>query len=300
MGTSRKLRVSASGFPGTNKTWRFLQDAFAEPIEALASMISTAETVIISGCTVTELGVTPGFICTGGTIYPFTGGAIPTVESGNPLSVVIATETESVEYDIDIDEDGSRDVLPAYENKWIRFKAEGPGVELGVLTSFKRLKTILELSNFTLPEGVVIDPTYIKLTQAMINYWNSIVPNVQSDWQMDIPGDQSYVKNRPFKDIKTTYGSSLIQNPTPGQYYNDFTKNYIHVTPPSGYTINNLVGFIPSLAFVRFSGDVDGNDRLFCKYNVDYSNNRIVVICANTEFTTDERPRVNWFAIWKK
>ena len=38
MGLGNKLIVSATGFPGTNKTLRFIQDAFREPLGALAQM----------------------------------------------------------------------------------------------------------------------------------------------------------------------------------------------------------------------------------------------------------------------
>jgi hypothetical protein len=300
MGPANRLIITATGFPGTNKTWRFMYEAFREPFEALASLLVKDETVIISGCVVGEGVITPGFICTGGSIYYFIGGPIPEVEVGNPLSVVIATETENVEYDVDLDEDDERDVLPAYERKYIRYAAEGPGVSIGLITSFKRLKTILELSQFTLPEGIVIDSTYIKLTQAMINYWDGKISNVRANWSMDIPSDQSYIQNRPFKSLAFTYGTQAVSNATPGQHYNDFSKNFVHVYPPAGYTINNLVGFIPSIAFIHYSGDVDGNDRLFCKYMVNTTNNRITVICANTEFTSSNVPRINWTAIWKK
>ena len=38
MGLGNKLIVSATGFPGTNKTLRFIQDAFKEPLGALAQL----------------------------------------------------------------------------------------------------------------------------------------------------------------------------------------------------------------------------------------------------------------------
>ena len=47
MGLGNKLIVSATGFPGTNKTLRFIQDAFREPLGALAQM--AGEKTIITG-----------------------------------------------------------------------------------------------------------------------------------------------------------------------------------------------------------------------------------------------------------
>lgn len=291
MGTGKRLRVESTGFPGTNKTWRFIQEAWREPLEALAKLMGSGA-LIISGCEIDEGVASPGYISYNGVIYYFEGGEVPITQA-----VVINTVVEDVEYDVDIDEDGQRDFLPGYETKVMKFGSVG---SIGNLDDFKRLKTILELSEFELPDGVVIDPNYIKLTQAMINYWNGKISNVRANWSIDTPSDQSYILNRPFKSLAFTYGSQAVSNATTGQHYNDFSKNYVHVYPPSGFTINNLVGFIPSIAFIHYAGDVDGNDRLFCKYIVDTTNNRVTVICANTEFTTSNVPRINWTAIWKK
>jgi hypothetical protein len=72
------------------------------------------------------------------------------------------------------------------------------------------------------------------------------------------------------------------------------TENYVY--PPSGKSIGQLIGFIPSIQQIHFAGGVDGNDSLYCSYTIQSGNNRIYVACYNTEQRTT--PYFNWMAIW--
>jgi hypothetical protein len=72
------------------------------------------------------------------------------------------------------------------------------------------------------------------------------------------------------------------------------TTNYVY--PPSGKTIGQLLGFIPSIQQIHFAGGVDGNDSLYCYYGIETANNRIVVVCYNSEQRST--PYFNWMAIW--
>ena len=70
------------------------------------------------------------------------------------------------------------------------------------------------------------------------------------------------------------------------------------VNPPSGYSISNLKMFIPSRRQGFFAGGVDGNDDIFCRYNVENANNRINVFCRLQEQRAT--PSNNWAAVWSK
>ena len=72
------------------------------------------------------------------------------------------------------------------------------------------------------------------------------------------------------------------------------TTNYVY--PPSGKTISQLIGFIPSIHAIYFAGGVDGNDSLYCYYSIETGNNRIAVTCYNSEQRST--PYFNWMAIW--
>ena len=76
----------------------------------------------------------------------------------------------------------------------------------------------------------------------------------------------------------------------------DDNSNYFDVFPPAGYTMFNLLGFIPSLGTVYFAGDVDSNDALRCTY-VGLTD-RIRVFVGNTEQRAN--PGANWLAIWRR
>jgi hypothetical protein len=72
------------------------------------------------------------------------------------------------------------------------------------------------------------------------------------------------------------------------------TTNYVY--PPEGKTINKLIGFIPSINQIYFSGRVNGDDSLYCYYTVQPQYNRIEVICYNSEQRST--PYFSWMAIW--
>ena len=81
-------------------------------------------------------------------------------------------------------------------------------------------------------------------------------------------------------NIEFTYGVS------PG--------NTFDVYPPLGYTMSDLLGFIPSIHAIHFSGEVDGNDSLYCRYELQQSSIKVTV------YNTEQRltPYANWLAVW--
>jgi hypothetical protein len=66
------------------------------------------------------------------------------------------------------------------------------------------------------------------------------------------------------------------------------------VNPPSGFSMSNLAGFIPSIRYIYFSGGVDGNDTLSTTYSVGESN--INVDVRNSEQRSSGE--ANWIALW--
>ena len=100
-----------------------------------------------------------------------------------------------------------------------------------------------------------------------------------------------------------TFDGTTLKN---GGYpvLNNYTITYgansgptTYVYPPTGKTISQLIGFIPSSRTIHFTGDVDGNDYLFCYYTVSTAEvpTAIQVICYNSEQSSST---VNWMAIW--
>ena len=296
MGLGNKLIVSATGFPGTNKTLRFIQDAFREPLGALAQLAGNKTIitgVVVTGSDPATMVVSNGFISYNGEIIPFVGGNYAD-------TVTIIEQFENVNYNTDANDDGVLDSLPAYRT--IYAKCGTGGIDLFYFGELQRLKTIQELSNFELPAGVVIDPNYLAFTVSMLNHLNSIEAgaevNVQADWNMTAPSSDAYIKNKPFQEIMFTHGALYINNLAGGWRMWQFQYNNAYVYPPSGYTINNLVGFIPSMAEIHFAGDVNQDDKMWCNWQAQYANNRVAVTCNNSEF--NQQPMINYLAIWKK
>lgn len=90
-----------------------------------------------------------------------------------------------------------------------------------------------------------------------------------------------FVKNA-FKDfIKFTTGNNT---------------NGAVIKPPSGFTMNDLVAFIPAISTIHYSGDVDGNDSTYCQYSIQTDGIHL------TSWSSEQRAATysNWLAIWVK
>lgn len=110
------------------------------------------------------------------------------------------------------------------------------------------------------------------------------------------------LRNFMFSNFRVTSGMVTTGNRRSGvnavNFFNDFTVNRAYVFPPSGYTINNLRGFMASIANIDFGGDVNGDDTFYCRHRVDRTNGRVIVIGQNTENRAVSR--INYLAIWQK
>lgn len=85
--------------------------------------------------------------------------------------------------------------------------------------------------------------------------------------------------------------------------YNDWTRNYADIYPPSGFTISHLMGFIASVGIIYFSGGVNSDDSLYTRWRRETSSNRVRVICANSENRPDGNgvgSYINYLAVWRK
>lgn len=131
-------------------------------------------------------------------------------------------------------------------------------------------------------------------------YWKAIYTKAQnqSDWNVDNVNAPDYIKNKPFKKIQFVSGQADVPYNLGGQQQGNFNANQIYVYPPTGFTIYDLVAFMPSISIIYFNGDVDDNDTLWCRHQVQYANNRIVVICNNSEHRWNAQ--VNWISCWLK
>lgn len=74
------------------------------------------------------------------------------------------------------------------------------------------------------------------------------------------------------------------------------TGTTTYVYPPSGYSMSNLVAFIPSIRTIHYNGDVDNNDSMYCYWGKESS--RVKITCYNTEQRAN--PQANWLAVWRK
>ena len=84
-------------------------------------------------------------------------------------------------------------------------------------------------------------------------------------------------------------------------------KNFIKITtgngtngtlisPPSGFTMSDLVGFMPAISNIYYSGDVNGDDSSYCTYAITSTHIKLTVYSSEQRAAT----RANWIAVWIK
>ena len=224
MATGKRINIAASGFPGTNKTWRFIQEAFAEPLGALAQLAGNF--TIVSGMepsfSASPMGVSysNGFVSINGEILPFVGGT-------HQAQCTIIETVENATYDADINNDGILDNLPTYITRYVTFGSGG--VSTFNFSQLKRLKTIDELSAFSLPAGIVIDPNYIQFTAQLLHKLNNIEfgaqVNVKPNWNAP-EGAPNEILNKPTFTRTLWKGVLIVQDVNPDIVYDvNFQQN---------------------------------------------------------------------------
>lgn len=143
MGSNRNLKISATGFPLTNETLRFMQEAWKIPLQALSNIIGNK--VILEGVVIVENNASAGYIAYNGVIYPFLSGEVDT-------NVTLKKNTINVEYDVDLDNDDNLDSLPAYETYHFEFGDDG--IETFAFNELFRLKSLEDLSRLNIQNWV--------------------------------------------------------------------------------------------------------------------------------------------------
>jgi hypothetical protein len=98
----------------------------------------------------------------------------------------------------------------------------------------------------------------------------------------------------PLTDILTSESIHSFDNMHVESGFNEGTTSYVY--PPDGYSMADLLAFIPSIRTIYFSGEVDYNDSLYCYWGKD--DVKITITCYNSE--QRYTPTVNWLAIWRK
>ena len=100
--------------------------------------------------------------------------------------------------------------------------------------------------------------------------------------------------SHPITDILTNESIHSFNNMQILSGYNVGTTTYVY--PPNGYTMKDLLAFLPSMRTFHYAGDVNNDDSSYCYWDKEAT--RIRITCYNTEQRAN--PQVNWLAIWRK
>jgi hypothetical protein len=211
---------------------------------------------IIEGCELVGTTVNNGTVFIQGEVFEFRGG-----ELGE--TVIIVDEPMEVGF-----QNGA--VHNIHSTRYVTFGTGTTTYAWDLFTNYLPLSEIQELLDSKADKTTVIG------IQGQINTLITAVATIPK--------------------IKISSGTSIITNRTNGQMQDDYTKNYFDITPPVGYTMANLAGFIPSIAIMFWGGNVDGNDTTWCRYQIQ--TDKIRVTCNNSE--SRDSGYVNYMAIWLK
>ncbi|MGM8362144.1 hypothetical protein ACSV4D_09540 [Flavobacterium sp. ARAG 55.4] len=249
-----------NGFPMNQDALDRMQMAYTI-FNALGNIVG--DKTIISGCTGTGT-VSNGVVYVNGEIFEFRGGVQQT-------TVIIKEDVTNLVYK-------NANTYPAVKIRYVTF---GTGVGQMNWADFKQGFPTKDIAAGLL--GKADQTSFDALADAFALVYTKM-----------LTVEEGAQKN---KDEYYQYGQLLTQNRTLGNgIHGDFSKNNVDVFPPEGYTMSHLKAFIPSINKIYFSGDVNGDDALFCDYELKID--RITVICNNTESRANAE--VSYLAIWKK
>lgn len=178
----KKLIISGTGFPGTNKTWRFVNESAFETMQNVAAICG--DKTILSGMVVTGSDVSEGWISYNGELVYFAAG---TLNDG----VTITALAENANYNDDSGDPTSILTQPAYLSKTAAFSALAGATF--AYADLKRLKTLRELAE--LPPNLL---TFLRKGSVQITELGALI-----------------IKDIPFATVGTaayTVSGSISQN----------------------------------------------------------------------------------------
>lgn len=258
--------VQTEGYPLTAERLQELQTTF-QIFNALGSLAGNF--TIISGCKVDGSTIENGVVFINGELLEFRTAAF----SANS-SVIIIEEKVSKAF-----KNGTSKEVYA-----IRYATFGNADISWPWSSFSRLPETKEIPGALELKADKTTTNDLDLTKAEQADLIALRNRVQTLESLKIP------------QIKVVDGSGYVNVWQVGDNYNNFQKNYVYVYPPEGYTMDHLAGFMPSIKQIKFSGDVNGDDGLWCKWQKD--SDKITIICGASEMR--ESSMVNYLAIWIK
>ena len=164
-----KLNIAATGYPGTNKSWRFLYKTFSDPLNAIAKVCG--DKVILYGCEVNGTTVSDGWIAFNGELFYFKTGSLT---DGNDTPVKLNETIEQAAYNTDVNNDTFFDNLNTYFERVTELNnGETTICTFGELT---RLKTIQELTTQVSYLQSIAQPI------GAIQLWSGSIPNIPNGW----------------------------------------------------------------------------------------------------------------------
>lgn len=103
----------------------------------------------------------------------------------------------------------------------------------------------------------------------------------------------------PTNDFIVSWGRTTTQNRRSAVNWNgsnNFNYNFADIGPPVGYTMRNLMAFHAGIGYIHFSGNVNEDDRFWCRWRT--SDTGIRVICNANE--NQVASQINYMGIWRR
>ena len=154
-------------------------------------------------------------------------------------------------------------------------------------------------------------PTSISMDQALVLKADKIYTDTElgkkadktyTDTELGKKADKAYADTNflaATKNITVTSGEVATSNRSTvigTSLASNWDYNLVDIYPPAGFTMSNLIGFMCSPAIIYFTGGVNNDDTLYCRYQK--RTDRVRIICQNSENRAISS--VNYLAMWQK
>lgn len=135
-----KLKIQATGFPLTTETLKFMRDTYEILYGAFGNAVHPNDNIILSGMESTGGNIKDGYAVIKGEVLPFIGGA-------NTGTIILKEEVVDAAYNDNLQDPSQITNYPTYFTRYLTTGNPGEGVADWPFSTFKRLKSLIDISD---------------------------------------------------------------------------------------------------------------------------------------------------------
>ena len=135
-----KLKIQATGFPLTTETLKFMRDTYEILYGAFGNAVHPNDNIILYGMEPTGGNIKDGYAVIKGEVLPFIGGT-------NTGTIILKEEVVDAAYNDNLQDPSQITNYPTYFTRYLTTGNPGEGVADWPFSTFKRLKSLIDISD---------------------------------------------------------------------------------------------------------------------------------------------------------